>query len=217
MPEPFTRFTSVAIPLDEANVDTDQLVPGRFSKLPIGPGHERVLFNDRRFFADGRPNPDFIFNKPGYEGAKILVARRNFGIGSSRESAVMSVWSFGLRALIAPSFGDIFFNNCFKRGLLPIKLQESDVNRLFIYLLPQPGVTITVDLSAQTVTAADMTFGFAVGAVQKTCLLQGLDEVAMTEGHQDEIAAFEAGYYREFPWLVAPVQSKAALPQTGES
>lgn len=208
MPEAFTRLTSVALPLDETNVDTDQLVPARFSKLPIGPGHERVLFNDRRFLADGRPNADFIFNKPGYEGAKILVARRNFGIGSSRESAVMSVWSFGLRALIAPSFGDIFFNNCFKRGLLPIRLQESDVDKLFAYLLPRPGATMTVDLPAQTVTAADMTFGFAVGAVQKTCLVRGLDEVSMTETHQDEIASFEAGYYREFPWLAAQLQHK---------
>ncbi len=201
MAEPFTQLTSVAIPLDESNVDTDQLVPARFSKLPIGPGHERVLFHDRRFLADERPNPDCIFNQPGYQGAKILIARRNFGIGSSRESAVMSVWSFGLRALIAPSFGDIFFNNCFKRGLLPIRLPEADVDRLFAYLLPSPGGAITVDLPAQKVSAADMSFHFEIGGVQKMCLVKGLDEVSLTETHRDEITAFESVYYQEFPWL----------------
>ena len=201
MPEAFTVLTAAAIPLDESNVDTDQLVPARFSKLPIGPGHERVLFHDRRFLADEKPNPDFIFNKPGYERGKILVARRNFGIGSSRESAVMSVWSFGLRALIAPSFGDIFFNNCFKRGLLPIRLAESDVERLFAWLLPRPGALVTVDLPEQTVSAGDMKFGFAVAAVQKMCLVKGLDEVAMTDTHEGEISAFEKAYYEEFPWL----------------
>ena len=201
MAESFTRITAVAVPLDEANVDTDQLVPGRFSKLPIAPGHERVLFHDRRFLADERPNPDFIFNGPGYQGAKILVARRNFGIGSSRESAVMAVWSFGLRALIAPSFGDIFFNNCFKRGLLPIRLPESDVEKLFAYLLPRPGATLTVDLPAQKVSAEGMTFAFEIGAVQKMCLVKGLDEVSFTQTHQTEITAFESDYYQEFPWL----------------
>jgi 3-isopropylmalate/(R)-2-methylmalate dehydratase small subunit len=211
MAEAFTRLTSVAVPIDEANVDTDQMVPARFSKRPIGPGHERVLFHDRRFLGDGRPNPDSIFNKPGYAGAKILVARRNFGIGSSRESAVMSVWSFGLRALIAPSFGDIFFNNCFKRGILPIKLGESDVDALFQYLLPRPGATITVDLPAQTVTAADgVRFEFEIGGVQKLCLEQGLDEISMTETHQGEIIAFEQAYDREFPWLTAKLQESAS-------
>lgn len=205
MAEPFTQLTSVAIPLDEANVDTDQLVPGRFSKLPIGPGHERVLFHDRRFRSDGRPQENFIFNRPAYQGAKILVARRNFGIGSSRESAVMSVWSFGLRALIAPSFGDIFFNNCFKRGLLPIKLAESDVEELFAYLLPRPGAGVTVDLPAQTVTAEGMTFSFDIGGVQKMCLVKGLDEVSVTETHREEIAAFESAYDRDFPWLATPL------------
>jgi len=206
MAEAFTVLTSVAIPLDESNVDTDQLVPARFSKLPIGPGHERVLFHDRRFHADERPNEEFIFNKPGYQGAKILVARRNFGIGSSRESAVMSVWSFGLRALIAPSFGDIFFNNCFKRGLLPIRLAEAEVDKLFAYLLPRPGATLSVDLPAQTVAAGDMSFGFEIGGVAKMCLLKGLDEVAMTETHAKEIAAFESAYDREFPWLKAQLE-----------
>jgi len=206
MPEAFTKLTAIAIPFDESNVDTDQMVPARLSKLPMGPGHERVLLHDRRFFADEQPNPDFIFNKPAYQGAKIVVARRNYGIGSSRESAVMASSSFGLRALIAPSFGDIFFNNCFKRGLLPIRLPESDVDKLFDYLQPQPGATITVDLPAQTVTAGDMTFAFDIGGVQKTCLVQGLEEVAMTETHLDEIAAFETAYYREFPWLPDQLQ-----------
>ena len=204
MAEPFTVLTSAAIPLDESNVDTDQLVPARFSKLPIGPGHERVLFHDRRFLADEKPNPEFVFNKPGYEGAKILVARRNFGIGSSRESAVMSVWSFGLRALIAPSFGDIFFNNCFKRGLLPIRLAEGDVDRLFAHLLPRPGAALTVDLPAQTVSAEGMSFRFTIGAVQKMCLVEGLEEVAMTDTYEDRITGFETAYYREFPWLATP-------------
>ena len=204
--EAFTVLTSAAIPLDESNVDTDQLVPARFSKRPIGPGHERVLFHDRRFLADGSPNPEFIFNKPGYQGAKILLARRNFGIGSSRESAVMSVWSFGLRSLIAPSFGDIFFNNCFKRGLLPIRLAESEVERLFAYLLPRPGAMLEVDLPAQTVSAEGMSFRFEIGGVAKMCLLKGLDDVSMTETHEQEIAAFEAAYDREFPWLATQLE-----------
>jgi 3-isopropylmalate/(R)-2-methylmalate dehydratase small subunit len=203
MIEPLTCFTSVAIPLDESNVDTDQLVPARFSKLPIGPGHERVLFHDRRFLTDGRLNENFIFNKLHYQNAKILVARRNFGIGSSRESAVMSVWSFGLRALIAPSFGEIFFNNCFKRGLLPIRLPESSVDRLFDYLLPQPGAMLTVDLPAQTISAGDATtFEFEIGAIQKTCLVQGLDEISFTEKYSSDISSFETAYGREFPWLI---------------
>ena len=209
MAEPLTRLTSVAIPLDEMNVDTDQLVPGRFSKLPIAPGHERVLFHDRRFFPDERPNEDFIFNQPAYQGARILVARRNFGIGSSRESAVMAVWSYGLRALIAPSFGDIFFNNCFKRGLLPIKLRENDVERLFAYLLPRPGATVAVDLPAQTVSAEGMSFPFEIGGVQKMCLVKGLDEVSVTETHQAEIAAFESAYDSEFPWVATQLNKGA--------
>jgi 3-isopropylmalate/(R)-2-methylmalate dehydratase small subunit len=215
MAEPFTSLTAVAIPLDESNVDTDQLVPARFSKLPIGPGHERVLFHDRRFHADERPNEAFIFNKPGYQGAKILVARRNFGIGSSRESAVMSVWSFGLRALIAPAFGDIFFNNCFKRGLLPIRLSEAEVQSLFEYLLPRPGATLTVDLPGQTVSAEGMGFRFDIGGVAKMCLLKGLDEVSMTQTHESEIAAFESAYYREFPWLAAGLDDSTAPHMKG--
>ena len=207
MAEAFTQLTAIAIPLDESNIDTDQMVPARLSKLPIGPGHERVLLHDRRFLSDETPNKDFIFNKPGYEGAKILVARRNFGIGSSRESAVMSSWSFGLRAIIAPSFGDIFFGNCFKLGLLPIRLPESDVDKLFTYLLPQPGATITFDLPGQTVMAGGMTFHFDIGGVQKTCLVQGLDEVSMTETHLDAISAFESGYYKQFSWLSAQLQT----------
>jgi 3-isopropylmalate/(R)-2-methylmalate dehydratase small subunit len=209
MAEPFTVLSSVAIPLDETNVDTDQLVPARFSKLPIGPGHERVLFHDRRFLSDERPNGDFVFNKPGYQGAKILVARRNFGIGSSRESAVMSVWSFGLRSLIAPSFGDIFFNNCFKRGLLPIRLAESDVDKLFAYLLPRPGAVVTVDLPAQTVSTEGMSFGFEIGAVAKMCLVKGLDEISMTDTHRREIAAFESAYDSDFPWLATQLEKAA--------
>ena len=210
MIEPITCFTSVAIPLDESNVDTDQLVPARFSKLPIGPGHERVLFHDRRFMTDGHLNESFIFNKPGYQNAKILVARRNFGIGSSRESAVMSVWSFGLRALIAPSFGEIFFNNCFKRGLLPIRLPESDVDRLFDYLLPRPGATIKVDVPAQTICAGDTTiFTFEIGAVQKTCLVQGLDEISLTERYSSNIDSFETAYGHEFPWLIGQLDNDA--------
>lgn len=206
--EPLTHLTSVAIPLDETNVDTDQLVPARFSKLPIGPGHERVLFHDRRFLADGRPNDDFIFNKPAYQGARILVARRNFGIGSSRESAVMSVWSFGLRVLIAPSFGEIFFNNCFNRGLLAIRLPESDVDRLFNVLLSHPGAELTVDLPGQTLSAgSDLTFKFHIGAVHKMCLLKGLDGLSLTRTYDAAIAAFEAGYYQDYPWLATQLHA----------
>ncbi|MCC6472598.1 MAG: 3-isopropylmalate dehydratase small subunit [Burkholderiales bacterium] len=201
MPEPLTLLTAVAIPFDEPNIDTDQMVPARFSKLPIGPGHERVLFHDRRFLPDGSPNPEFVFNRPEYRDAKILVARRNFGIGSSRESAVMSVWSFGLRVLVAPSFGDIFYNNCFKRGLLPIRLAEEEVDRLFAWLLPRPGAPVRIDLPAQTLMADALCFSFAVSGVHKTCLVQGLDEVSVTETHRPQIEAFESTYYDEFPWL----------------
>jgi len=209
MSEAFTKLTAIAIPFDESNVDTDQMVPARLSKLQMGsPGHERVLLHDRRFLADEQPNPDFIFNRPVYQGAKIVVARRNYGIGSSRESAVMASLSFGLRAIIAPSFGDIFFNNCFKRGLLPIRLAENDVDRLFGYLQPHPGASVTVDLPAQTVTAGEMTFEFDIGGVQKTCLVQGLTELSLTETHLNEIAAFETEYYREFPWLADQLQDE---------
>ena len=202
--QPFTTVRAVAVPIDEANVDTNQLCPTRFNKRERGPGYEIVLFHDRRFLPDGREHPDFILNRPAYRGAQIIVADRNFGCGSSRESAVYALAACGFRAVVAPSFGDIFAGNCFKNGLLPLTLPDEVCEGLRAQLREQPGAEIAIDLEAQTLTAPDGTrHPFEVHPFRKHCLLNGLDDVALTLQHGSAIDAFAQRYRREKPWLFA--------------
>jgi len=199
--EPFGMLTAVAVPLDLANVDTDQVIPARF----LGKSRAQqvgAMFHDLRFDPEGRPRPDFVLNRAEYAGARILVSDRNFGCGSSRENAVTVMVDNGFRAFVAPSFGDIFFNNCFQNGVLPIRLPEARVDALRAALRAQPGATITVDLEAQTITGPDgISDRFEIDAFRKDCLLQGVDEISLTLGHEAQIARHEAWRRQERDWL----------------
>jgi 3-isopropylmalate/(R)-2-methylmalate dehydratase small subunit len=204
--EPFRTLTGIAVPLDDPNIDTNQLCPSRFNKMPLGPGFERVLFHDRRFAADETEIADFILNRPPYRDAMIIVAERNFGCGSSRENAVLALLAFGIRAVLAPSFGDIFFNNALKNGLLPVVLDATTVARLRAALAGSVGLTMTVDLEAcQVQLGAAPAIPFAIDELMREKLLLGLDDIALTERLAGDLAGYEAGYYRDRTWL--PVRS----------
>jgi 3-isopropylmalate/(R)-2-methylmalate dehydratase small subunit len=210
--EPFRILAGIVAPLDRANVDTDAIIPKQFLKSIKRTGFGPNLFDEWRYLDRGEPgrdnggrplNPGFVLNEARYQGAKILLARRNFGCGSSREHAPWALADYGFRALIAPSYADIFYNNCFKNGLLPIVLPESQVDRLFAAVQASPGFALTVDLEQQTVATADrsMVFGFDVDPFRKHCLLNGLDDIGLTLQHADTIRAFEARRLGEQPWL----------------
>jgi 3-isopropylmalate/(R)-2-methylmalate dehydratase small subunit len=210
--QPFRIHTGIVAPLDRANVDTDAIIPKQFLKSIRRSGFGPNLFDAWRYLDHGepgmdaaarRPNPQFVLNEPRYRGASILLARRNFGCGSSREHAPWALADYGFRALIAPSFADIFFNNCFKNGLLPIVLPDSAIDRLFADVAAFPGYTLTIDLERQSVARADgsASFGFDVDPFRKRCLLNGWDDIGLTLQHADEIRAFEERHLREQPWL----------------
>jgi len=200
--ESFTTLTATAAPLDLPNVDTDRIIPARFLREPPGPGFARFLFHDVRFAADGSERAEFVLNQPPYRPARILVAAENFACGSSREAAVWALVAYGFRAFIAPSFGDIFAQNCGKNGALAVVLPAAAVAGLRQALHARPGAPMTVDLLAQTVAGADGSrHAFEVDAFLKECLLRGQDEVALTLGYADAIAAFEARRREEMPWL----------------
>ncbi|HUS24679.1 MAG TPA: 3-isopropylmalate dehydratase small subunit [Candidatus Binatia bacterium] len=202
---PFTVHTGRLLPLDRANVDTDAIIPKQYLKSIRRTGFGPFLFDDWRYLDPGdlsvnpqtrRPNPDFVLNDPRYAGASVLLARQNFGCGSSREHAVWALRDAGFRCVIAPSFADIFFNNCFKNGVLPVLLPGAAVDALFA------GVgEVTVDLPAQRVRWAGGEAGFEVDAFRKDCLVRGLDEIALTLSHAGAIRAFEAEHRRRQPWL----------------
>lgn len=197
----FTTLTAIAAPIDEPNVDTNQLCPTRFNKVPRGPKHAQILFHDRRFDAGGQEK-DFILNREPYRRASIIVADRSWGIGSSRESAVYALYEFGIRCVIASSFGDIHANNCCKNGLLPVILSDAEVAEMRRQLHERPGATISVDLAAQTVTdAAGVVHRFEIHPVRKKCLLEGLDDIARTHVYGERLAMFEDAYHEERPWL----------------
>lgn len=197
----FTQLSGIAAPLPMVNVDTDMLIPKQFLITIKRSGLGRYLFNDLRFDADGREKPDFVLNKPSYRETKILIGGANFGCGSSREHAPWSLVDFGIRCIIAPSFADIFFNNCFKNGLLPLTLPMEQVDRLMA-LAERPGTVLTVDLEAQTVTGPDgVRFDFTLDSFRKYCLVNGLDDIGLTEQHLPEIEAFEAKRKVEQPWV----------------
>ena len=197
----FKKLDAVAVPMARPNVDTDQIVPARYLRKPRKLGFGDYLFRDLRLDKDGRER-DFILNKTPYRDAKILVAERNFGCGSSREAAVYALWDYGFRAVVAPSFGDIFFGNSFMNGLLLVVLPAADVAALIAALEAKPGAHMKVDLAAQTVTGADgKTYKFDIDAYRKRCLLEGLDELAFTLSQRDAIAAFEQKHAAATPWM----------------
>jgi 3-isopropylmalate/(R)-2-methylmalate dehydratase small subunit len=202
--EPFTTLSGIAVPLDEANLDTNQLCPTRFNKVPKGPGFARILLHDRRFNPDGSEKPDYILNQEPYRRAVIAVAGRNFGVGSSRETAVFGLITFGIRCVIAPNFGDIFFNNSLKNGLLPVRLPPATVAALMRQLLAQRGAMVAVDLPVQSVTGPDgEAHRFEIEPLTKRRLIRGLDELAHTQEYAPAIARFEDAQRKSSPWLFA--------------
>lgn len=210
---PFTQLNGLVVPVDRANVDTDAIIPKQFLKSIKRTGFGDFLFDEWRYHDHGEPGMDcanrprrteFSLNQPRYQGATILLARENFGCGSSREHAVWALEEYGIRCMIAPSFADIFFSNSFKSGLLPIRLATEIVDRLFREVEATPGYRLVVDLAAQTVkTPSGETFGFEVDPFRKECLLNGWDDIGLTLRHADEIRAYETRRQRETPWLFA--------------
>jgi len=200
--EKFVSLKAVAIPLDRGNVDTDAIIPARFLKTVKRTGLGEGLFHAWRFDGSGKETPDFPLNMAPYRGGRILVTGENFGCGSSREHAVWSLMDYGIRVVIAPSFGDIFYNNGLKNGLLPVRLASGEVRALMGKVQGDPGSEISVDLPAQKVTGPDGTvYGFEVGSFPKECLLKGLDEIALTLEHEREIERYERGGKKRSPWL----------------
>jgi 3-isopropylmalate/(R)-2-methylmalate dehydratase small subunit len=200
--EKFARLDAVAMPFGMANCDTDQIVPARFLRKPRKVGYGGFLFHDLRFNDDGSEKPDFPLNKPPYRAAKIIVGDRNFACGSSREHAVWALYDYGFRSAIAPSFGDIFFNNSFQNGFLPIVLPMERCAELRRQLEAKPGARIIVDLDAQTVTAPDGTLDrFELDGFRKQCLTMGVDDIGFTLEQRDRIAAFAKGLKEEMSWI----------------
>jgi 3-isopropylmalate/(R)-2-methylmalate dehydratase small subunit len=200
--EAFRVLDAVAVPIDEINVDTNQLCPTRFNKVPRSPAYHRILFHDRRFDAHGNEIGDFILNREPYRNARIILAERNFGCGSSRESAVYALHAFGIRSIIAPSFGDIFTSNCLKNGLLPVCLPAEATADMRRQLHAQVGATVKVDLEQQTVIGPDgRSYSFEIHPLRKRCLLEGLDDISLTHRYHGEFETFEAGHRAAMPWL----------------
>jgi 3-isopropylmalate/(R)-2-methylmalate dehydratase small subunit len=201
----FTSLSSIATPLDRANIDTDAIIPKQFLKSIKKSGFGPNLFDEWRYLDHGEPgmdnskrpvNPDFILNNPKYSEAQILLTRRNFGCGSSREHAPWALEDFGFRAIIAPSFADIFYNNCFKNGILPVVLSNEVVDRLFEYT-----GNIIIDLHEQSVTTDEHSFGFDVDPERKRRLINGLDDIGLTLQYEDQIRLFETEHFKKYPWL----------------
>jgi 3-isopropylmalate/(R)-2-methylmalate dehydratase small subunit len=189
---PFTKHTGLVLPMDRSNVDTDQIIPKQFLKRIERTGFGQFAFFDWRYLPDGSPNPEFELNRPQYAGATILLARRNFGCGSSREHAPWALEDYGFRALIAPSFADIFYNNTFKNGVLPIRLDEAQVNDLFGRAAAHLGYRLTVDLQQRTISDDyGLSLSFQVDDFRRHCLLNGLDDIGLTLQHEAKITAYE--------------------------
>lgn len=207
----FTKLNGLVVPLDRANVDTDAIIPKQFLKSIKRSGFGPNAFDEWRYLDHGEPgmdnskrliNKEFVLNQPRYQGAQVLLTRENFGCGSSREHAPWALEDYGFRVIIAPSFADIFFNNCFKNGLLPIKLAADTVDALFKAEATAEDFKLDIDLEAQTITLPDGTvYAFEVDAFRKHCLLNGLDDIGLTLQHVAEISAFEAKHRAAQPWL----------------
>ena len=202
--EPFIRMTGLVMPLDRTNVNTDEITPARYLKTIRRTGFAPALFANWRYNDDGTPNPDFVLNYPRYEGATIMLAGDNFGCGSSREHAPWSIGEYGFLCLIAPSFADIFYNNCFNNSILPVTLDEKIVEELMHDAEAHEGYTLSVDLEAQTVTTPDnRVYHFDIDTFKKEALLKGLDNIGWTLSHNDDIAEYEQRRKQEAPWLFA--------------
>lgn len=192
---PFTVHTGLVVPLDRSNVDTDQLIPKQFLKRIERTGFGRFLFFDWRFLDNGQPNPEFVLNRPQYAGASILLSQRNFGCGSSREHAPWALEDYGFRVILAPSFADIFYNNCFKNGMLPLKFDEAVISDLFAREAAHPGYKLTVDLEKGTITDDfGLSLKFEIDAFRRHCLLNGLDDIGLTLEHEAKIATYEQAH-----------------------
>jgi len=207
----FSSIEGIVVPIDRANVDTDQIIPKQYLKSIHRTGFGPNLFDDWRYLDPGepgddhskrRPNPDFVLNQERYQGAQILLARKNFGCGSSREHAPWALLGFGIRVVLAPSYADIFYNNCFKNGILPVNLTEQEIDTLFGLVEANPGVTLAVELEAQTVSAGSgQVFSFELDAGLKHRLLNGLDDIGITLEHAGEIQVYEERRQADAPWL----------------
>lgn len=210
--KPFISYTGIVAPLDRANVDTDAIIPKQFLKSIKKTGFGSHLFDEWRYLDHGEPgmdmtqrkkNPEFVLNHPRYEKATILIARENFGCGSSREHAPWAIEDYGFRAILAPSFADIFFSNCFKNGLLPIVLPTETIDDLFKAINKQEGYSLTIDLENQSVILpSNNKINFQVDAFSKHCLVNGLDDIGLTMQHSETIKAFEKSYYQKNSWLL---------------
>ncbi|MEH6997643.1 MAG: 3-isopropylmalate dehydratase small subunit [Limnobacter sp.] len=206
----FVTHTGIAVALNRANVDTDAIIPKQFLKSIKRTGFGEHLFDGWRYLDEGEPgmdctkrplNPDFELNKPEFKGGTVLVAGPNFGCGSSREHAPWALQQYGFKAVISSSFADIFFNNCFKNGFLPIVLKEEGVKEIFVLIDAKPGIEITVNLEQQTVSIAGKSYNFNVDAFRKHCLMNGFDDIGLTLQHRDDIVAFEKNRLANQPWL----------------
>lgn len=205
----FTKLTAIAAPLPMINVDTDMIIPKLFLRTIKRTGLGVNLFDEMRYDDDGNEIADFVLNKEPYRNAKILISGDNFGCGSSREHAPWALLDFGFRCIIAPSFADIFFNNCFKNGILPVKLPQDQVDALMKAAQDNPSGEINVDLESQTITSSDGTsFSFEVGSFRKHCLLNGLDDIGLTLEKNDKISDYEASNKAEKPWLWGETKAK---------
>ena len=210
--KPFISYTGIVAPLDRANVDTDAIIPKQFLKSIKKTGFGPHLFDEWRYLDHGEPgmditqrkkNPEFVLNQPRFEKATILIARENFGCGSSREHAPWAIEDYGFRAILAPSFADIFFSNCFKNGILPIVLPTETIDDLFKAIKKQEGYALTIDLENQSVILpSNNKINFQVDAFRKHCLVNGLDDIALTMQHSETIKAFEKNYYQKNSWLL---------------
>ena len=200
--EKFTRLTAPACPIDIENLNTDQLVPARYLKRPRAAGFAEALLHDLRFDAEGRERPDFPLNQPAWRDARVMVGRRNFGCGSSREAAVYALWDYGIRCVIAPSFGDIFAGNAVQNGLLTAMVGDDEAAALIRLLRQDPERPLIVDLDQQTINCGERTFGFAIDPVRRTRLLNGWDDIALTGSYRDAIAAYKAADRERRPWAV---------------
>lgn len=199
--QPFTLFEALAVPLPLSNVDTDMIIPKQYLKTIARTGLGRGLFAEMRFDDAGQPRADFVLNRQRYQGAGILVAGANFGCGSSREHAPWALLDYGFRAVIAPSFADIFYNNCFKNGILPVVLSPEPIESLWAMIERHEGLAIRVDLPAQRVVAGGRSFDFEVDAFRKRCLLEGLDDIGLTMEFAPQLDAYEGRLSAERPWL----------------
>ena len=204
---PFQKHTGLVAPLDRVNVDTDQMVPKQFLKWLTREGYGRVLFYDWRYLEGEKPNPDFVLNRLRYQGASILITRANFGCGSSREHAPWALLDYGFRAILAPSYADIFYNNCFKNGVLPVTLPDAEIDELFRRTEKNQGYRLTVDLETQTITDdAGLKLAFQVNPFRRECLLKGLDDIGLTLRVEDRIAGYEKAH-RPSAVMYEPVDS----------